>query len=87
LEREVSLHSQDGKSTVIDEVQEIIELPDFRDQGSERKSQTGDVTVDPKALQELRDYIRTIALMYNDNRKFVLIDSRHGPAKSAYICH
>jgi hypothetical protein len=73
LEREVSLHSQDGKSTVIDEVQEIIELPDFHDRRSERNTQLGDVKVNEKALQELRDYIRTIALMYNDNRKFVLI--------------
>jgi hypothetical protein len=69
LEHEVSLRSQNGKFTVIDEVQEIIELPDFHDRWSARKTHVGDVMLDPQARQELRDYIRAIALMYNDNRK------------------
>jgi hypothetical protein len=66
LERDVSLLRQDGKFTVIDEVQEIIELPDFRHQ----KTQVLDIPVDPQALEELREYIRAIARMYNNNRKW-----------------
>jgi Adenylate and Guanylate cyclase catalytic domain len=69
LERQVSLQNQDGKLTVIDEVKEIIELPDFQSKRTKART-VGDVTLDPKALQELRDYIRTIALMYNANRKY-----------------
>lgn len=69
LERKVSLNSQAGKRTVIDEVQEIIELPDFHT----KKTKTRKVCVvplDQQVLQELRNYIRTIALLYNDNRKY-----------------
>jgi hypothetical protein len=71
LERDLSLQRQDGKVTVIDGFQEIIELPNYRDHfcRSESKPLIGDVMLDPNALNELREYIRTIAQMYNDNRK------------------
>jgi Adenylate and Guanylate cyclase catalytic domain len=69
LERDVSLHNQAGKLTVLDEVQEIIELPDFQAKSAKTRK-VSDVALDPKVLRELRDYIRTIACMYHSNRKY-----------------
>ena len=76
LERQVSLQNQNGKLTVIDEVKEIIELPDFQAKRTKTKT-TRNVTLDPKVLRELRDYIQTIALMYNANRKYRLDGNLH----------
>ena len=76
LEREVLLQNRDGKHTVIDEVKEIIELPDFQSKEPKAKI-VGDVELDAKVLRELRDYIRTIALLYNANRKYPLNGERH----------
>jgi len=76
LERQVSLRNEDGKHTVIDEVQEIIELPDFQAKTAKTKT-TRDVALDPKVLCELRDYIRTIAILYNANRKYPLASKLH----------
>ena len=76
LERQVSLQNQDGKHTVIDEVKEIIELPDFQAKRTKTKT-TRDVALDPKVLRELRDYIQTIALLYNGNRKYRLDGNLH----------
>jgi Adenylate and Guanylate cyclase catalytic domain len=70
LEHEVAQRSQGGKTTVIDEVQEIIELPDPRAQGSKQRTiLRNDVRLKSKVVHELRDYVRAVALMYNDNRK------------------
>jgi Adenylate and Guanylate cyclase catalytic domain len=69
LERQVLKQNQNGNCTVIDEVKEIIELPDFQSKRTKTKT-VRDVALDQKVVGELRDYIRTIALLYNANRKF-----------------
>lgn len=66
LERDISRRAEAGKSTVIDEVQEIIKLPHHRKQ--KHKVVWGEVTLDPVVLEELREYVQMIALMYNLNR-------------------
>jgi Adenylate and Guanylate cyclase catalytic domain len=69
LEREVTRRSQEGGTTVIDEVQEIIEIPDSHSQSFKPSTNLpNDVKLKSKVLHELRDYVREVALMHNDNR-------------------
>jgi Adenylate and Guanylate cyclase catalytic domain len=67
-----TLNNKGGDSTVIDEVAEIIELPKFNALASakqEAKADMDDVTLSQDVTDELRDFVRTIASLYNDNRK------------------
>ena len=60
-------HTKDA--TVIDEVQEIIMLPEY-DADVARKEASLDpneITLSQDVFDELRDYIRTIASLYNEN--------------------
>lgn len=58
-------------ATVIDEVQEIVELPKFNATAAHREASMDarNVSLPPQVLEELRDYVRAIASMYNENRK------------------
>lgn len=63
--------SNRGNSTVIDEVEEIIELPEFNADAVQLESKLDgmDVPLRKEVTDELREYVRTIATHYNDNRK------------------
>ena len=50
---------------VVEETAEIIELPDFDERGSTRRA--ADIELSPEVLEQLRDYVATIAGMYRDN--------------------
>jgi len=67
LERDVTLRNEARSTTVIDEVQEIIELPEYRHKRD--RGPGDDVVLDPIVVEELRDFVRTIARRYNDNRE------------------
>lgn len=63
LEKEIQSHNASGK-TVIDEVAEVIALPDYN---SKRYRENPDITLDPIVVSELRNYVQTIATLYNNN--------------------
>jgi hypothetical protein len=58
-------------AAVIDEVEEIIMLPEFNEEVArrEKKLDACDVMLSQDVVDKLRDYIETIASLYNDNRK------------------
>lgn len=60
-----------SSSTVIDEVKEIIELPEYNATVA-RKEQAVDPTsvqLSPEVWEELREYVRAMSMLYHDNRK------------------
>lgn len=73
--------SKDG-STVISEVQEIIELPQFDAEAATKEGEidANAVTLPAEVVDELREFVRTIASMYHENRKFCLYCS-------VLVCH
>jgi class 3 adenylate cyclase len=56
-------------TTIMDEVEEIIMLPDFNAEEAKRVKKAGDIQLSKAVTKELRDYVRTLASMYNKNRK------------------
>lgn len=70
LEHSATFH--ENGETVISEVKEIIELPKFDVAAAKRESSidVSEVTLSEDVLQELRDFVRTIASMYHENRKY-----------------
>ncbi|GKY99152.1 hypothetical protein MPSEU_000870700 [Mayamaea pseudoterrestris] len=58
-------YTQSGK-LVIDEVQEIIRLPDF-DQSSKKDADVDSITIAPAVVDQLYDYVSNIAAMYREN--------------------
>jgi hypothetical protein len=60
-----------GKN-VIDEVQVIIELPEFDEATAQREAKLDpkDIQLPAKVLAELRVFVRTIATMYHANGKY-----------------
>ena len=63
------------KKTVIDEVEEIIMLPEFNKVAARKEQQMDptEISLNPEVFGELRDYVRTIASLYNDNGKLIII--------------
>lgn len=62
------LQQQSSSRTVIDEVAECIVLPDYHAKTSSREIEDpGNVVLDPEVVEELRNYVQTIASLYNDN--------------------
>jgi hypothetical protein len=61
-------------TSVIDEVEEIIMLPEFNAQVARREQMldASDVLLSQEVFDELRDYVLTIAALYNDNRKWCM---------------
>jgi class 3 adenylate cyclase len=65
-------------STALDEVTEIISLPQFDDQSQHTsRSNQGDTVLDEIVAAELKDYVTTIASMYRENGKSDGNMSRH----------
>ena len=60
-----------GDNTVIGEVKEIIELPEFNVAAARREAtiDSEQIKLSDDVLGELRDFVRTIASLYHDNRK------------------
>jgi hypothetical protein len=56
-----------GGSTALDEVTEIIKLPQFDDKAHKNKTRPDDIVLDDMVMAQLRDYVMTIASMYSDN--------------------
>jgi hypothetical protein len=65
-------HAKKKNATVIDEVEEIIMLPEFNEEVARRGGEidASEVMLSQDVFDKLRDYIRTIASLYNDNRKY-----------------
>lgn len=76
-----------GEKTVIDEVKEIIELPEFNVSAAEREARIDKNTValSPDVIQELQDFVRTIACMYHDNRKYMETFDRDSSIHRIYM--
>jgi Adenylate and Guanylate cyclase catalytic domain len=51
-------------ATAIDEVIDIIQLPKFNAKAAKIQRDAKDIEIDPKAIQQLHDYITVIASMY-----------------------
>lgn len=56
-----------GGSTALDEVTEIITLPQFKTKSNKKKTRPEDVELTIEVVTQLRDYVTTIASMYRDN--------------------
>ena len=56
-----------GGSTALDEVTEIITLPQFKNKPNKKKTRPEDVELTMEVITQLRDYVTTIASMYRDN--------------------
>lgn len=71
MENSSSFGQESG--TVIDEVQEIVELPKFDVAAAEREAQldANAIQLDEVVLAELRDFVQMMAAMYHDNGKFI----------------
>ena len=54
-------------STVLEEVKEIITLPNFNDQSSQNEVDSDSIDLGEDVKAELHDYVATIALMYREN--------------------
>ena len=54
-------------TTVIDEVVEIIELPELNSLASRKLDSQEDIELDPAVVEQIRCYIHTIASMYREN--------------------
>jgi hypothetical protein len=64
----LSFKVSDGVSTVpLEEVKEIIELPNFDKKIARRQRENGDVEVPDNVVKELREFITAIADRYNPN--------------------
>ena len=69
---ENSLSRNGGNQTVIDEVQEIIILPEYNATAASRDLVMDDIVLLSKDVRdELHDYVRCVAGLYRDNRKLV----------------
>jgi hypothetical protein len=55
------------QNTVLEEFQEIIELPNIGTEELLRRSHPNTVTLRPVVVDQLRDLLQNIASMYNDN--------------------
>lgn len=56
-----------GAEMVLDEVKEIIELPQFDARAAKNQQDTESVEIDPRLPQQLEDYVMTIGSGYRDN--------------------
>jgi hypothetical protein len=63
MEEELSIPVNETGRTALDEVVEIIELPRF----NARSSSSVSVEINDEVQNQLREYVRTIATMYNEN--------------------
>lgn len=61
-----------AEKTVLDDVKEIIELPEYNVSVAQRESKINpeSIQLGEDVLRELRTFVRTVASMYHDNRKY-----------------
>ena len=64
-----TVHHGEGQ-TVIDEVKEIIELPEFDVNNFRRPEDLDSIVLPPVVASQLRDYVVTIATKYHNNNPF-----------------
>ena len=63
--KEKDILMQDGM--VLDEVEEIVSLPNFDAAASKNQIDPGTVQIPPKAAEQLREYVKSIASQYRNN--------------------
>jgi hypothetical protein len=63
--KEWDILSKDG--TVLDEVEEIVTLPNFDAAASKNQIDPGMVQIPPQVAEQLREYVKSIAAQYRDN--------------------
>ena len=56
-----------GGGTVLDEVREIISLPDFDDKAVYGELDHESIELRDEVVTQLREYVRCVAMLYNDN--------------------
>lgn len=73
LEQTATFH--ENGVTVISEVKEIIELPNFDAVAAKREARidADTITLPDEAFAELRDFVQTVASMYHDNREWPIM--------------
>lgn len=59
--------SHEDASMPLEEVKEIITMPEFDKKVAKRMKDAGDITLPRMVLEELNDYVTSIAEMYQDN--------------------
>jgi hypothetical protein len=64
---DVDSSSQSSGTIVLDEVQEVIKLPDFDEVAFLNQVDPESITLDPQVMMELRDFIVTVACTYHRN--------------------
>ena len=71
----------------IDEVVEIVNLPNFTAQTNPASEATETVELSPEVVSQLRDYVSHIAAMYRDNafHSFEVKRRDHTESKHPYI--
>jgi class 3 adenylate cyclase len=62
-----TVHHHGKGQTVIDEVKEIIELPEFDVSNFRRPQDLDSIVLPPEVASQLRDYVETIATKYHSN--------------------
>jgi hypothetical protein len=63
------IHKVQSGSMALDEVTEIIKLPQFDERDHKTRTRPDSIILDPVVVEQLRDYVTTIASMYRDNGK------------------
>ena len=58
--------THDG-GTVLDEVRETIELPDFDEKAAHGEMDHESIELHPVVVTQLREFVRCVAMLYNDN--------------------
>jgi hypothetical protein len=71
-------------SMVLDEVVEIIELPEYP--SSRTNEDSSSIALDPFVIKELHDYVSTIAAMYRDNPFHNFEHVRNVPTRLRLSC-
>jgi hypothetical protein len=61
------LYLDDNGSTVLNEVKEIIHLPEFDAKSASNQDNPESIDLGEEAMAQLRDYVSIIATMYRDN--------------------
>ena len=59
--------SLETKDTFLEEVKEIIHLPEYRASRKQQRMDPSKIQMDPAVAEELRDYVQCIANLYREN--------------------
>jgi len=58
---------RESSGTVLDEVKEIVTLPDFDSKAAKQQEDPDSIEIHPVAVEQLKDYVTNVAALYNDN--------------------